>query len=52
MLENRLKKVVEEADDKKARRQVIESTLQEKIREVAQTEKKLVTIERAWDSAD
>lgn len=46
-----MKRVMDEANGEKALKQVAESTLQEKERVVAQAEKRMVVVERAWDSA-
>lgn len=47
-----MKKAVEEADGEKALKQITESTLQEKEREVIQAKKRVAAAKRAWDSTE
>ena len=47
-----VKKAVEEADGEKALKQITESTLQEKEREVIQAKKRVAAAKRAWDFAE
>ena len=52
ILESWLKLASEEADGEKALKQVAESTLQEKVQELAHMEQRVVVAERVWDSVE
>ena len=51
VLKGRLKVAMEEANKEKALKQVSESTLNEKVLELATVEQKVATIDKTWDLA-